>query len=339
MPTSDHLDEFTPGASAHASPRAANGVASFLLGSALLGTIGIFVHQAGADPLTATWFRCAFGLLGLTFWLAMRRQTRSLLLPRATCVWVLLASTLMVLAWGLFFAAIERLSTGVAVVLFHVQPLWVLVLGSLWLKESIGGLRMASVSVAMIGLVLATGILEHASLSGTPDVQASGYWMGVAACLVGAFCTACATLIARRLRGTPPGVLAWWQCALGASVLWMWPMRQGWPEWGMSWLWLTGLGLIHTGLAYTLMYAGVTRLSTGRIAVFQFVYPAVAIVVDWLYFDQHLGELQCVGVALMAAAIWFAEQGPSALRMRSRWADDAHDRPLLTRSASPRSDA
>lgn len=45
----------------------ATGALPFLLGNALLGTIGIFVRQADADPLTATWFRCAFGLLGLTF--------------------------------------------------------------------------------------------------------------------------------------------------------------------------------------------------------------------------------------------------------------------------------
>lgn len=43
-----------------------SGMRPFILGSILLGTIGIFVHEADAHPLTATWFRCAFGLLALT---------------------------------------------------------------------------------------------------------------------------------------------------------------------------------------------------------------------------------------------------------------------------------
>jgi drug/metabolite transporter (DMT)-like permease len=293
----------------HASARAA-GVFPFLMGSALLGTIGVFVHHAGADPLTTTWFRCAFGLLGLTLWVLLRRQTGYLRLTKSTGPWIVSAGILMVLSWGLFFTAIERTSVGVAIVLFQIQPMWVLVLGTLWLKESIGKQRIASVSVAMLGLVLATGIPEHLSLSRATDVLQPDYWLGVAMCLVGAFCMACVTIIARRLRDLPAGILAWWQCALGTLVLWVWPMQQGWPEWGMPWVWLAGLGLVHTALAYTLMYIGMARLNTGRIAVFQFAYPAVAIVIDWLFFEQRLGGVQLFGIAVMAIAIWFAERAP-----------------------------
>ncbi|CAN7300259.1 DMT family transporter [Caballeronia sp. LjRoot31] len=292
-----------------ASTRAA-GAFPFLIGSALLGTIGIFVHHAGADPLTTTWFRCAFGLLGLTLWVLLRRQTGYLRLTRTTGPWVLSAGMLMVLSWVLFFTAIERTSVGVAIVLFQIQPMWVVVLGTFWLKESIGRRRVASVSVAMLGLALATGILEHTSLFGPREMLRPGYWLGVTACLIGAFCMACVTIIARRLRELPAGILTWWQCALGTLMLWVWPMKQGWPEWGMSWVWLAGLGLVHTGLAYTLMYVGMARLNTGRLAVFQFAYPAVAIVIDWLFFEQHLGGVQLFGIAVMAVAIWFAERAP-----------------------------
>jgi len=51
------------------------------------------------------------------------------------------------------------------------------------------------------------------------------------------------------------------------------------------------------------------RLHTARIAVFQFVYPALAIVIDWLVLDQRLSGVQIAGIALMSAAIWFAERG------------------------------
>jgi drug/metabolite transporter (DMT)-like permease len=312
MDTDQHIQAETAGLTERGKARhASNSVAGafpFLLGSALLGTIGIFVHHAGADPLTTTWFRCAFGLLGLTLWVLLRRQTGYLRLARTTGPWVLSAGMLMVLSWGLFFTAIERTSVSVAIVLFQIQPMWVLVLGAFWLKESIGRQRIVSVSVAMLGLVLATGIPEHTSLFGARDMFRPGYWLGVNLCLIGAFCMACVTIIARRLRDLPAGILAWWQCALGTLVLWAWPMKQGWPEWGMSWVWLAGLGLVHTALAYTLMYVGMARLNTGRIAVLQFVYPAVAIVIDWLFFDQRLSGVQLFGIALMLVAIGFAER-------------------------------
>jgi hypothetical protein len=54
-----------------------------MLGSALLGTIGVFVAGAGTDPITTTWFRCAFGLIGLTVWMFARGHVRHLLPRRA----------------------------------------------------------------------------------------------------------------------------------------------------------------------------------------------------------------------------------------------------------------
>ena len=295
-----------------------SGMRPFVLGSIVLGTIGIFVHEADAHPLTATWFRCAFGLLGLTLWILLRRQVGQLRLSRRSWSWVLVAGLLMVLAWGLFFAAIQRTSAGVATVLFHVQPLWVLLLGAWWLQESIARRRLASVMVAMLGLVLATGMLETLSLSSNTSSEAlrTDYWVGVAFCLVGALCMACVTIVARRLQDMPAGVLAWWQCAVGTVALVAWPMSQGWPAWGVSWAWLSGLGLIHTGLAYSLLYSGMARLSTDRIAVFQFVYPAIAIVIDWLFYGQRMGSTQTLGIALMAVAIGFAER--STRRPESR---------------------
>ncbi|WP_244808305.1 DMT family transporter [Caballeronia zhejiangensis] len=276
----------------------------FIVGCALLGTIGVFLHEANADPLTATWFRCAFGLLGMSAWLISRGQTRFLRLTRSNVLWVLAASLLMVSSWALFFSAVERISAGVAIVLFHVQPMWVLLFASLWLKEAIGGQRVMAVAVAMCGLVLATGIAGHAS---DGSLQPA-YWTGVAACLAGSLCMAGVTITARRLRDLPAGVLAWWQCAIGTLLLWIWPMQHGWPAWGMSWAWLAGLGLIHTGFAYTLMYIGMARLDTARVAVLQFVYPAVTIVIDWLVFDQRLSGAQMTGIALMSVAIGFAER-------------------------------
>lgn len=286
----------------------ASGALPFLLGSAVLGTIGVFLVNSHADPVTATWFRCAFGLLSLTVWVVARGQGRYLWLSAATAPWVIAAGVLIVTAWALFFFAIGRTSTGVAVVLFHIQPLWLLFLGNWLLGEPIGGRRLGSVLAAMAGLVLATGVLQQTSLFGPSHEMPSGYWLGIAACIFGSLLTAFLTLIAKQLGRLPSGVLAWWQCAVGTVLLLFWPIQHGWPDWGPAWGWLAGLGLVHTGIAYTLIYVGTPRLTTGRIAIFQFVYPAVAILIDTVYFEDHLSWLQLLGIVIMSAAIWFAER-------------------------------
>ena len=40
----------------------------------------------------------------------------------------------------------------------------------------------------------------------------------------------------------------------------------------------------------------------------QFVYPAVAILIDWWYFGQTLSGAQLAGIAVMTVAIGFAER-------------------------------
>jgi drug/metabolite transporter (DMT)-like permease len=287
-----------------------SGALPFILGSMLLGTIGIFVHEAKVDPLTATWFRCAFGLLGLTLWMLARGELPRLRLSRAEAPWVLGAACLMVLAWALYFAAIERLSAGLASVLFHVQPLWLLALGAWLLREPVARQRVLGVLLAMAGLVLATGLLDGAGTQAAAahDGRGAHAWLGVLLCLLGALCTACVALIAKKTGERSAGVLAWWQCAVGMVALLAWPLTQGWPAWGASWAWLGGLGLVHTALAYALMYTGIPRLGMDRVAVLQFIYPALVLLLDWLVYGLRLGPSQLAGIAVMAVAIWAAER-------------------------------
>jgi drug/metabolite transporter (DMT)-like permease len=231
----------------------------------------------------------------------------TLRLSQAEVVPVLAAAGLMVLSWILFFAAIGMISAGVASVLFHVQPLWVLVLAAWLLRERVDAKRVCAVLAAMAGLVLATGAADK-FVAASPTGSNAGYWLGVGLCLFGALCTASVTLIAKGLGNTRTGVLAWWQCAIGTVALLAWPISHGWPAAGPAWGWLAGLGLIHTGLAYSLMYTGMARLTTDRIAVLQFIYPGTVLLLDWVVYGQQLGKLQITGVLIMAGAIYASER-------------------------------
>jgi drug/metabolite transporter (DMT)-like permease len=293
MPTSTLAPASTP----PASREARRGQALMLVGGLLLGTLGVFLEEAGQDPLTAVWFRCAFGGLALLAWGLAAGRLGELRLARGGLTAAVGAGLLMLLNWGLFFAAIERSSIAVATVIFHVQPLLVVAFGVLFLREPFSRRQGMAVLAALLGLALATGLLEQRQA-----VDAAYGW-GLLMCLGGAFSYAAVTLIAKSQRGVSSFALSWWQCAVGTVVLLAWPLARGWPAWGAAWGWLAGLGLIHTGLAYVLLYGGIQRLPAGRIAVLQFVYPAAAVLVDWAVYGRALSPLQLLGVAMMAAAI------------------------------------
>lgn len=286
-----------------ASP-AGQGALLMTAGGLLLGTLGVFVEEAGQHPLTAVCFRCAFGGLALLVWAAATGRLHELrLAPRALAV-ALACGVLMVANWALFFAAIERTSIGVATVVFHVQPLWVMGFGAWWLHERVGARRWLAAGVALLGLALATGLGPAEDAPGA--AWSARYLAGLAMCLGGSLSYAAVTLIATLAKGVPSLALAAWQCAAGVVLTAWWPLTQGWPAQPAAWGWLAGLGVIHTGLAYVLLYAGMARLPTARIALLQFVYPFAAVGVDWLVYGRSLSLLQSAGMLLMGAALWGA---------------------------------
>ena len=279
------------------------GTALMVLGGLILGTIGIFVQQAAASPITTVLFRCFFGAVALLLWGGATGRLHELKLRGKELTAALLAGVLIVFNWTLFFAAIPKVSIAVATVLFHIQPFLVMGAGAWWLGERISKAQIAAAVVAFAGLVLATGLLE-----GGAGLTAS-YRTGVVLCLVGAVAYAGVTLVARRASTVSSFALSWWQCAVGVVLTAWWPLWHGWPPTTSMWLWLAGLGSIHTGLAYAILYAGMSHLRTSYIALLQFVYPLTAIVVDRVVYGHQLSLLQTAGVFLMAGALWTVRRG------------------------------
>jgi drug/metabolite transporter (DMT)-like permease len=190
-----------------------------------------------------------------------------------------------------------------------------LAVGVLFWGERVGRAYGLALAATFVGLVLATGAGGYWIGGSAQAPLTAQYAWGVAACLLGSVLMAAVTLLAHRLRAVPAGTLAWWQCALGAGVLWLWPLSQGIAVPVQSWGWLLALGVLHTGLAYGLIFAGMARLPPGRIAVYQFLYPLVALVMDAWVLGTSLGVLQLSGVVLMAVAMLWAERvGPAAGR-------------------------
>lgn len=285
---------------AQAAPTAQETRGQWLMiaGGVLLGTVGVFVEEARQHPLVTVLFRCAFGALALLAWGLATGRVRELRVRGRSWAVVVATGLLMVLNWALFFAAIPRTSIGVATIVFHIQPVWIMLFGTLVLREAVAPRQVAAMLAALLGLVLTTGLLGGDAAAWGPD-HVSGLLM----CLAGSLCYAAVTILAKTEKVVTSFALAWWQCAVGTVLLLWVPLVHGWPQAPSSWAWLAGLGVLHTGLAYAILFAGMARLTLGRIAVLQYVYPLTAIVLDWAVYGRALGAVQLAGVGLMAGAL------------------------------------
>jgi len=294
--------------SGHEALRERDGLWLMVAGGVLLGTIGIFVEEVHQHPLLTTWFRCAFGALALLVWNAARGNLREFGLHGKNLGLAVATGCLMVLNWAMFFAAIPRTSIAVATVVFHIQPIWVLLFGALFLREPVSRRQWMATPLALLGLTLTTGLLGETS---GLHAQSPDYFTGLALCIGGSLSYAAVTLLAKSSQSVAPVTLSFWQCAVGTLMLAWVPWAFGLPRELLSWAWLAGLGVIHTGFAYVVLFAGMARLTLGKIAVLQYVYPLSAVLFDWLIYGTVLSAPQFMGVLLMGGAVWIV-RNPNA---------------------------
>lgn len=69
------------------------------------------------------------------------------------------------------------------------------------------------------------------------------------------------------------------------------------------------LGVVHTGLMYVLLYGAIQKLPVALTGALSFIYPVVAIIVDWVAFGHRLQWLQWFGVAAILFAAAAMQQG------------------------------
>ncbi len=263
---------------------------------AISGTIGWFVVQSGLPTLEVVFWRCAFGVLalGLVCWAMGLLRGMSWRIAR----WAALGGVAIVTNWLLLFGAYSHASISVATAVYNTQPFMLVVFGALLFGERITLAKLGWLVTAFGGMLLIAQARPSADLPG------SNYALGIAMALGAAFFWAFASVVAKRLTGTPPHLIAMVQVAVGVFMLAPFANLGTPPQDAVTWLLLVTLGVVHTGLMYILLYGAVQKLPTYLQGALSFIYPVVAISVDYVAFDHRLQPAQWLGAAaiLVAAA-------------------------------------
>jgi drug/metabolite transporter (DMT)-like permease len=260
---------------------------------ALLGTVGAFATEAGLDPVTLVFWRCVFATLFLGAWCLARGY-----LPDPGLTWGRLAlaclgGACMVLSWTAFFAGFARTSIATTTIVYHIQPFFVVLIGAALFKERLTLDPLLWMAGAFGGVFLASGLATG------PQHAGRGWLLGVLLTLGAAFLYACATLLAKGLGRQRPEVTTLCQTCVGILLLGPFVhVSRHVPA--ASWGWLAGIGLLHTGIAYVMMYSTYPRLATPVIGVLTFIYPLVAILIDWGIYGHPLAWSQGLGMVLIA---------------------------------------
>ncbi|ELI7917886.1 DMT family transporter [Yersinia enterocolitica] len=274
------------------------GVVEMIAAMLISGTVGWPVIASGQPAVTVVFWRCVFGAFAMFIACFVLGLLKRGVLTRQHIAIAIIGGITLVLNWVLLFGAYSYASISVATVTYHTQPFMLVGLGVLFFGEKLTANTLGWLLVAFGGMLFIIIGQQGAITLG------SDYLIGVVMALGAAFMYAVTAAIIKRLKGLPPHLIVLIQLLVGAILLAPFVRWSDFPLPGSTWGLLLIIGVIHTGLMSSLLYGAIQKIPTSLVGALSFIYPVVAIFVDWLVFGHRLSVMQMVGTSaiLLAAA-------------------------------------
>ena len=258
----------------------------------IAGTIGYFVILSGEKPFNVVFFRCAIGSIGLCAYCWMKGFFRSLRLSLSQSANIVLGALTLIFNWYFLFTAYGLTSVGITTVVYNVQPFLLVLAGLLFRKERPSRSAVFWLTIAFCGVVVLAQPSAHE--------PSSTYMLGVGCALVAAMLYAVTTLLTKTLSRTMrPEVIAVCHMFIGTIAFLPLVNFHDLPAAGHQVFAIVALGLFHTTFMYILLYGAFKKAAPGSIAVRGFVYPLVAVLVDFLAFGKVMNTEQMIGGVLI----------------------------------------
>jgi drug/metabolite transporter (DMT)-like permease len=285
-----------------------------MLGAVAIAFSSILVRLSHASPSTAAIFRCAYALpaLGLLAWLEDRRFGSRSWRERRVAV---LAGVFFAVDLILWHRSIEDVGAGLATVLANIQVVLVPLVAWAVLSERPGRRVLAALPIALLGVVLISGALEHGAYGHDP-ARGAAYGIGAGIAYVG-------FLLLLRHGGAdlrrPAGPL-FDATAIGAVVAVLLGLVLGdadlapdWPGAG----WLITLALTSQVVGWLLITVSLPRLPAALTSLLLTIQPVGSVALAAIIFGEAPTALQLGGVALVLAGLVVATLPEQVLSRRA----------------------
>ena len=280
-----------------------------LVGAVAIAFSGILYRKSHVSPVTGAFYRCFWALpflWSLVVWEERRLGPRPRALRRA--------------AWigGAFFAAdlvlwhyaIEKVGAGLATVLGNTQVVLVGLLAWVLFRERLSRNALLAIPVAMLGIVLISGVLESGAYGSDPKLGAIfGLLTGIA---YSGF-----LLSLRRGSGERGRVAGPLYDATLASAVFVVPIGLILGDLDFTpsleaTAWLLLLALSSQVVGWLLITVSLGRLPAARTSVLLTLQPLLAVLFAALLIDERPSPLQLVGAAFILTGLLVASVGRPA---------------------------
>lgn len=198
----------------------------------------------------------------------------------------------------LYYFAIAKGSVSVAIIVQYTAPVWVLLYMVLGGRERATPVKIGSVTAALVGVVLAIGVL------GQHSVKIS--WIAVIAALGAAFSFSFYNIYGRKLLRVHDRWKVMAYAMLGAAMFWIAvnpPARIIAAHYsGGQWAFMLVFALTSMLVPFAFYFSGLQHLDPTRAIVTSCLEPVFTVLIAATLLGESLGASQAFGMALVLAS-------------------------------------
>ena len=271
----------------------------------IFGTIGIFRKYI---PLPSSLLALARGIIGTAFLLflvlAVKRDKLSIEAIKRNFVFLVVSGAFIGFNWILLFEAYQYTTVATATLCYYMAPVIVVLVSPFLFKERLTLLKAICVAVALAGMVFVSGI-PQSGFGGMSELK--GILLGLGAATLYAL----VVILNQYIKDIPAYDKTIMQ--LGTAAIAILPytlLTENFADISftpVAVLMLLFVGIVHTGIAYTLYFGSMSGLKAQTIALFSYIDPVVAIILSAVILQENIGLWGVIGAVMVLGSTMVSE--------------------------------
>lgn len=271
----------------------------------LWGSIGIFTRCINLSPVMIAFLRAVISLPLLWIIIKMKDVGQKIVIKEA--IPYLISGVMLGLAWAALFYGYKKMSISTAIVIYNMCPVYVMILSPLVLKEKISNLQKIVIGISFVGLLLVIGItrLDNGQMTGA-------IFSGISGILY-----ACIVMMNRWNRTKTSYTKATFVQMVAATIILLPCIALEGDINGIlsldpvGYVFILVLGIVHTGIAYSLYFSVYDKMSSMEIATYSYLEPAFGIILSLLVLREMMTLSQVIGAGLILGSTYLGEYAKS----------------------------
>ncbi len=289
----------------HQNKKAMLGVIGAML---IFGTIGIFREYT---PLPSGLLAMARGLIGAAFLFCIMLITRAKISKQSlkkSLPLLTISGAMIGVNWILLFEAYKYTTVPIATLSYYMAPIFVILGASVILKEKLTRVKFICTLVAFVGIVLVT----FGSDAGGEVADGKNHLLGILLGVGAAALYAGDILINKVIDGVTAQERTLVQLFVAGAVCIPYTLlaeNLGAVEFtSTSIVLLIIMGIVHTGIAYTMYFGSMKQLPAQTVALLSYIDPVASVILAVLLIPNSvLSALGWVGAVLVLGSAVVSE--------------------------------